>query len=224
MESLQSVQRRTRVPPSTHDPPHQAATADPASPVRQRRPLAEAPRRFGSTPALRLTINSMSTAIERPRSAPACPALRRRSPGCSRPAACGEGWSTLGRVLRRQVAHDVVDRQEAGVLREQVVLQAQLGDALALAVAAFQRFLVGRASDAMARPQVAQRGRVLARCARRRRWRCGTGRARSGLRSRPGRALRRAICRTRRTGPLAQHVGQLRPARRRTRPGLRSAP
>ncbi len=120
-----------------------------------------------------------------------------------------------GRVLRRQVAHDVVDREEAGVLRQQAVLQAQLGDALAMAVAAFQRLLVRRRGDAMARPEASAAPPCPgAMCAPTRDGvAVGAGR-RSGLRSRPGRGPRRATCRTRSPGA--------RPARRAVAAGSTS--
>ena len=78
------------------------------------------------------------------------------------PCGIGEGWFTLGGVLRRGVAHHLVHREEAGVLRQQVVAQAQLGDAAAQALAAFQRLLVGQ------------------------RWRCGGAPTGSAARRCPG--------------------------------------
>ena len=53
-------------------------------------------------------------------------------------------------------AHDAIDRDEAGVVREQAVAQAELGDRLALHVAAAQRFVVAQLLNALARPQLAQ--------------------------------------------------------------------
>ena len=69
---------------------------------------------------------------------------------------------------RIRVAHDLVDRDEAGVLREQAVLQAELGDRVLLRAAAFERFLIAERADALACPQMAQcgRGLVLAAVAR----------------------------------------------------------
>ena len=121
-----------------------------------------------------------------PRSpARACSAPRHRRSPIARlltPCGIGERLVHAGASCGVGVAHHLVDREEAGVLREQVVLQAQLGDALALGVAAFERLLVRQAGDAVACPQVAQRRRVLADRAAAPAGRCGTGRWRSGLR------------------------------------------
>ena len=133
--------------------------------------------------------------------------------GRRRRAFCGAG-----------VAHHLVDRDEAGVLREQAVAQAQVGDALALARRRLPA-LPGRD-----RPAMRWRAHRLRSAAAS--WRaCGVDLQFLAIRALGAAAFDHDAA-ARFAAPLAEHdhralaehVGQLPPARRRRRRGLRSAP
>ena len=75
----------------------------------------------------------------------------------------GAGLVHAGAVGRGVIAHHLVHGDEAGVLREQVVLKTQLGNGPAEGVASLQRLLVAQGRNAVACPQVTQGGRIGAR-------------------------------------------------------------
>ena len=162
------------------------------------------------------------------------------APACSAPPRVGAPSPTASlltpsrqrrRLVRRRhraalrVAHDLVDRDEAGVVRQQAVAQAERGDRLASA-----RWPPSSASSS---PSAAMRWRA-------HRWRSATasGVAAPARRARRGSgrsalwpsmielgavAARRATCRTPPPGGRPARRAAA-PARRRTPPGLRSAP